>query len=166
MLLWGQRSVSGFFDTSLSYKVGLSFTQNLVGLSFIPNLFRIVKNCCSWASSYVAVVWQTFDLQGTDRWHQRFSGRKASLCSNRFLGLYWSFFSLSFGFIRIWLYPEKASVNDSNSCTSVAFTSWFIYGNGKLSLENTLFGSLKSMHTLHFSFLFSRRRGWIANKII
>ncbi|CAL9222653.1 unnamed protein product, partial [Arabidopsis halleri] len=62
--------------------------------------------------------------------------------------------------MRIWLYPAKASMNDSNLFPAVASTKRSMCGSGKLSLGQALFRSVKSTQTLHLPFFFLTTTGF------
>ena len=49
---------------------------------------------------------------------------------------------------------ENASMNEMSSCPAVALTRRSMWGSGKLSFEQVLFSSVKSMQTLNFPFFF------------
>lgn len=63
-------------------------------------------------------------------------------------------FYWSFGCNRIWLYYKNASMNERSSWQTVTSTKRSMCGNGKLSLGHALVRLVKSMHTLHFPFVF------------
>lgn len=61
-------------------------------------------------------------------------------------------FSWLSGFIKILIYLEKASTNESNLCMVVASTNRSMCENGKLLLEQAFYRLVKFMHTLYLNF--------------
>ena len=57
--------------------------------------------------------------------------------------------------IRIWLYPEKASIKESIAYPTVESTRRSTAGREKLSFGQALFRSVKSTHICHLPFVFS-----------
>ena len=68
-------------------------------------------------------------------------------------------FSWSSGFIKIWLYLEKASMKDSISCPVVDSTSRSMWGSVKQSFGHALLRSVKSTQTRHLPFFFFTTTG-------
>lgn len=64
--------------------------------------------------------------------------------------------SLSFGAMKIWLYPDDSSMKDSASWPMVASFMILVKGNGNSSLEHTSLRYLKSIQIWICPFFFLR----------